>query len=209
MPAPPPIHEKQDRLLLAALFFPALPAVLLLTTFIEPKGLPWLAEILRQEPLWLVWLMRVILTGLIAGVCQFVSRPLLREFWKNRRDLADAAPSAPLERETVTGLWVSIIAFPVFGGLLATVPLMVTDGEGGVWGTFGVMLLIGGFSALMALCLGVPRLEELHRRGAWVPRGTDRRPVMVTVALALLIMVTAGVFMFAGAWLLEHSGLAK
>jgi hypothetical protein len=209
MPATPPTHEKQDLLLLGALFFPALPAFLLLTTFIEPKGLPWLAEILRTEPLWLVWLTRVILTGLVAAVCQFVSRPLLREFWKNRRDLADTGPSDPLERETVTGLWVSIIAFPVFGGLLASVPLMVTDGEGGVWGTFGVVLLIGGFIMLMALCLGVPRLEELHRRGAWVPPGTDRRPVLVTVALALLIMVAAGGFMLAGLWLVEHSGLAK
>jgi hypothetical protein len=209
MPAPPPNQEKQDLLLLAALCFPALPAFLLLTTFIEPKGLPWLAEVLRTEPLWLVWLTRVILTGLIAGVCQFVSRPMLREFWKNRRNLPDAAPSDPLERETVTGLWVSIIAFPVFGGLLASVPLMCTDGEGGVWGKFGVVLLIGGFSALMALCLGVQRLEELHRRGAWVPPGTDRRPVPVIVALALLIMVAAGIFMFVGAWLLEHSGLAK
>jgi hypothetical protein len=209
MPAPPPTHEEQDLLLLGALCSPALPAVLLLTTFIEPKGLPWLAETLRKEPLRLVWLTRGILTGLIAGVCQFVSRPMLRHFWKSRRDLPDAAPSAPLESETVIGLWVSVIAFPVFGGLLASVPLMGADWGGGVWGRFGVVLLIGGFSTLMALCLGVPRLEELHRRGAWAPPGTDRRPVLVSVALALLIMAAAGAFLLAGVWLLEHSGLAK
>jgi hypothetical protein len=61
----------------------------------------------------------------------------------------------------------------------------------------------------MALVLGIPRLEELHRRGAWVPPGADRRPVLVAVALALLIIVAAGAFMFAGARLLEFSQLAS
>jgi hypothetical protein len=183
--------------------------MLLLMTFIEPKGLPWLAEILRQEPHWLVWLTRVILAGLLAGVCQFVSRPMLRAFWKNSRDLPADDPSESPERQTVTALWVNIIVFPVFGGMMASVPLRGADWEGGVWGRFGAVLLIGGFITLMALVLGVPRLEELRRRGAWAPPGTERSPVLVTVTLALLIMVAAGAFMFAGVWFLEHSGLAR
>jgi hypothetical protein len=209
MPAPPPTHDEQSRLLLGALVFPALPATLLLATFIEPKGLPWLAEILRNEPLWLLWLTRIILAGLLAGVCQFVSRPMLWTFWKNSRDLPADDPTESPERQTVTALWVSIIVFPVFGGMFVSVPLMGADWEGGAWGRFGAVLLLGGFFTLAALLMGVPRLEELHRRGAWAPPGTGRRPVLVTVALALLIMVAVGAFMFAGVWLLEHSGLAR
>ncbi len=208
MPASPPTHEKQDLLLLGALTFPALPAFLLLMTFIEPKGLPWLAETRRQAPLWLVWLTRVILTGLMAGVWQFVSRPMLRESWKNRRDLPDDDPSESPERQPVTAMWATILAVPVFGGMLVSVPFAVA-GEGGAWGTVLAVLVVGGFFTLAALVLGTPRLEELHRRGAWVPPGTDRRPVLVTVALALLVMAAAVAFMRAGAWLLEHSGLAR
>jgi hypothetical protein len=209
MSAPPPTHEKQSLLLLGALFFPALPAFLLLTTFIEPKGLPWLAEILRQQPLWLVWLTRVTLAGLVAGVCQFVSRPMLREFWKNSRDLPDNDPNESPERQTVAALWVTIVTVPVFGGMLVNVPFACTDLEGGAWGMFLAVLVVVGFSTLGALVMGVPRLEELHRRGAWVPPGTGRRPVLVTIALALLIMVAVVAFMRAGVWLLEHSELAN
>jgi hypothetical protein len=205
MPAPKPNHNEQTQLLLGALLFPALAAMLILMTFIEPKGLPWLAEILSKQPSWLLWLTRVILAGLLAGVCQFVSRPMLRQFWKNSRDLPASDPNESPERQTVTALWVYTITPAVFGGIFVSVPFTGED----LWGKFLAVLVSGGFFTLAALILGVPRLEELRRRGAWVPPGTQRRPVLVTLALALLIMVAVVAFMHAGVWLLEHSGLAS
>jgi hypothetical protein len=206
MSAPPTNQEERIRLLFAALFCPALPALLLLLTFIEPKGPSDLASLwwaLHKEPPWVVWLTRVILAGLVATQFQFLSRPMLREWWRSSREPPDAAPGTPLERETVTGLWVSIIVFPVFAGTVAGVPLAGTDPEGSAWRTFLAMLLVGGFMTLLGLLMGVPRLEELRRRGAWVPPGTDRHPVLVAVALALLIMTAVGAFMLAGVWLLQ------
>jgi hypothetical protein len=199
-------QEERFHMWFVALICPAAPALILLVTFIEPKGPSMLADLwwaLHEQPLWVVWLTRVILAGLVANQFLFVSRPMLRECWRSSRETPDAAPGTPLERETVTELWVSILAFPVFGGMLASVPLMGSDPEGGAWGRVLAVLIVGGFTTLMGLCIGFPRLEELRRRGAWAPPGTDRRPVLAAVALALLIMTAAGAFMLAGAWLLQ------
>ncbi|HKB42187.1 MAG TPA: hypothetical protein VKD72_37520 [Gemmataceae bacterium] len=215
MSAPPPNQEERGdvhRAMFAALICPLLFALLLLVTFIEPKGPSMLADLwwaFHAQPSWVVWLTRVILAGLVVHQFQFVSRPMLRELWRSSRETPDAAPAAPLEREPVTELWVGILVFPVFGGMIASVPLAGSDPEGGAWGTFLAVLLVGGFCTLMALVLGVPRLEELRRRGAWAPPGTDRRPVLAAGALALLIMTAAGAFMFAGVRLLEFLGLAR
>jgi hypothetical protein len=162
----------------------------------------------HEQPPWVVWLTRVILAGLVAHQFQFVSRPMLRECWRSSPETPDAAPAAPLERETVTDLWLGILVFPVFGGMIASVPLVGSDPEGGAWRTFLAVLLVGGLATLLELIVGVPRLEELRRRGAWVPPGTDRHPLLVAVALTLLIMTAAGTFMLAVAWLPELSGLA-
>jgi hypothetical protein len=97
MSAPPPNQEERGQLLFAAFFFPSLPAGLFLMTFIEPKGPPWLVAIEPKGPPWLVWITRVVLAGLLAGVCQFVSRPMLREFRRGSREAPDAAPGTPLE----------------------------------------------------------------------------------------------------------------
>src|SRR5579884_1393016 len=119
MSAPPLNEEERDRLFFAALFFPALPAVLFLLTFIELKGPPELLAILPRESPWLLWSTRVVLVVILAGVCQRVSRPMLREFCKSLAEAPSAAPADPLERETVADLWVPMIGFSLFGGVFA------------------------------------------------------------------------------------------
>jgi hypothetical protein len=210
MSAPPPNQEERFQLLFVALFCPALLALMLLATFFEPKGPSMLADLwgaFHKQPPWVVWLTRVILAGLVVNQFQVISRPMLREYWRGGRETPDAAPGDPLERETVADLWIAIIVMPVFGGMIASVPLACR--EGGSWGSLLVVLLLGGFFMIGALVMGVPRLEELRRRGVWVPPGTDRRPVLVAVALALLLMVVLGAFTHVGMWLLHLSGLAS
>lgn len=118
-------------------------------------------------------------------------------------------PTSELQRATVTDLWVVTIVPAVFGGLIASAPLAGTSTEGGPWTTFLVVIVCVLFFTFAVLLLGVPRLEELRRRGAWVPPVTDRAPVLVVVALALLIMTVVGLFMHSAMWLLQHSGLAS
>src|SRR5262249_59948519 len=105
------------RALFAALICPLLFALLLLVTFIEPKGPSMLADLwwaFHSQPSWVVWLTRVILAGLVVHQFQFVSRPMLRALWTSSRETPNAAPAAPLERESVTECWVCILGFPVF-----------------------------------------------------------------------------------------------
>jgi hypothetical protein len=88
-------------------------------------------------------------------------------------------------------LWVGTIGFPAFGGLFLAAPLVGTPVDGSWWGTLGAELLFGGIFSFAGVLLGVPRLAELARRGAWVPPGTARHPVRVAIALAVLSMAAA------------------
>src|SRR5262249_48808265 len=59
-------------------------------------------------------------------------------------------------------------------------------------------LLFTGFFTLGGVWAGVSRLKELHRRGAWAPRGTARHPVLVSLVLVFLTLATGVAFIFAG-----------
>jgi hypothetical protein len=212
MSAPPPNRDERFQLLFVAVFCPAALVLVFVATFFEPKGPSMMADLwwaFHNLPPWLVWLTRVILAALVVNQYQVISRPMLREFWRRGRETPDAAPGDPLERETVAELWIGIIVMPVFGGMIASVPLAGTSTDGGAWGTLWVVLAVGGFFMFGALVMGVLRLEELRRRGAWVPPGTDRHPVLVPFALALLIMTAAGAFMHVGRWLVQLWGEAS
>jgi hypothetical protein len=88
------------------------------------------------------------------------------------------------------------------------VPLTATSVEGPL-GTFGIMLVVGGFFTFVGLFLGVPRLEELRHRGAWVPPGTDRHPALVAVALTLLSMAAVVAITLILIWVGPLFGLVR
>jgi hypothetical protein len=161
-------------------------------TFIEPKGPPELVAILPQEPPWLVWITRVILAGLLAGVCQFVSRPMLRKFWRLRDTTPDAAVGAAPERETVTFSWGFILLFQVIGGL-AVSGLMVAAPDGNDWGQVSLVLLAVGIFGTVATAMSVVILKGLARRGAWIPPGTAEHPVRVAITMTVLVMTAVAV----------------
>jgi hypothetical protein len=104
--------------------------------------------------------------------------------------------SEPLRLESHADLWMPILGWPVFGGLFLSVPFVGTPTEDSLLGTFGVVLVVGGFFGFTAMLLSVPRLEELVRRDAWVPPGTAAHPIPVAVALAWLVMATTAGIMF-------------
>ena len=105
----------------------------------------------------------------------------------------------PLHLQSTTDLWVGIIGFPAFGSFFVAVPLVGTPVGGSWWGTFWFLLLFGGFFTLAGVLLGVPRFKELRRRGAWVPPGMARQPVLVSIVLELLILAAGVADICAGA----------
>jgi hypothetical protein len=161
-------------------------------TFIEPKGPPELVAILPREPPWLVWITRVTLAGLLAGVCQFVSRPMLRKFWRLRDKTPDAAAGASPERETATFSWGFILPFQLIGGL-AVSWLAVAPSDGNDWGQFPSVLLAAGVFGTVATVMSVLILKGLARRGEWVPPGTAEHPVRVAIAMTVLLMTAVAV----------------
>jgi hypothetical protein len=84
----------------------------------------------------------------------------------------------PLHLQSTTDLWVGALGIPAFGSFFLAVPLMGTpaDRSWSWWHPRGLELLLIGFFAVGGVLGGVPRLRELHRRGARVPRGTAGRP---------------------------------
>jgi hypothetical protein len=106
----------------------------------------------------------------------------------------------PLHLQSTTDLWAGVFAIPAFGSFFLAVPLMGTpvDRSWSWWNTLGLELLFIGFFTLGGVLGGVSRLNELHRRGAWVPRGTARRPVLVSLVLVFLTLATGVAFIFVG-----------
>lgn len=106
----------------------------------------------------------------------------------------------PLHLQSTTDLWVGICGIPAFGSFFLAVPLMGTpvDRSWSWWHPLGLELLFIGFFTLGGVLGGVSRLKELHRRGAWVPRGTARHPVLVCLVQVVLTLATGVSFIFAG-----------
>src|SRR5262249_27670845 len=106
----------------------------------------------------------------------------------------------PLHLQPASELWVGILGVPVFGSFFVAVPVLGTP-VGGWWGrTFLVGVCLVGVFTLAGVLGGVPRLKELRRRGAWVPPGMARQPVLVSIVLALLVLAAcvADIFALAG-----------
>jgi hypothetical protein len=83
-------------------------------------------------------------------------------------------------------LWSGIIGFSMFGGLLLGVILVCTwaDRSAPLWPVF----LVGGFVVVWATVPNVICVRELVRRGAWVPPGTARHPILMAIALTALLL---------------------
>jgi hypothetical protein len=73
-----------------AVFLTFLPALLLVLTFVTPKGPAWWVEFVDVAPGWLVWAVRALLAGWVAAAWTFQTRPLLHDL-RRRREAAAAA----------------------------------------------------------------------------------------------------------------------
>jgi hypothetical protein len=107
----------------------------------------------------------------------------------------------PLHLESNTDLWAPIVFAPTFGSLFVAVPL--TADTGSWWSTLGLVLLFGGFFTLAGALAAVRGLPELRRRGAWVPPGVARQPVLVSIVLVLLIMTVGVAYALTAFWVME------
>jgi hypothetical protein len=97
-----------------------------------------------------------------------------------------------------------MIGFPLFGGLLLGVMLVCTL-EGGQSPPFWVVFLACGFLGVWATAVPVVHMRELVRRGAWVPPGTNGRPILLGIAVSILLMAMGIAIDFAVFWV--FSGL--
>jgi hypothetical protein len=109
----------------------------------------------------------------------------------------------PLHLQSTTDLWIAIAAIPVFLSFFVALPFLATAGHswlGPFWGPFWLALVWFGFFTVQGVFGIPPRLKELCRRGAWVPPGTARRPVLASIVLELLIIAAgvANIFAMAG-----------
>jgi hypothetical protein len=101
-------------------------------------------------------------------------------------------------------LWLAIAFFSVVAGMTLCAPLLGTFPEGKEWHRFGALFTLGGFFGAIATAVGVSHLLELLRRGAWVPPGTARHPVLVAISLVVLLAAPTVAFMLTVAWVLER-----
>jgi hypothetical protein len=92
----------------------------------------------------------------------------------------------PPALQSVSELWSGVIGFSIFGGLFLGEILVGTraDSSAPFWPT----VLVGGFVAVSASVLNVVYVRELVRRGARVPPGTVRHPVLMTLAQTVLLL---------------------
>jgi len=101
----------------------------------------------------------------------------------------------PLHLQRTGELWSGIVGLPMFGSFFVGLPL--------VFGPLWLGLLLGGLITLVGVVVDVPTLRELRRRGAWVPPGTARHPVLVSVVLVFLIMSATLTVVSALCWISE------
>lgn len=114
--------------------------------------------------------------------------------------------SQPMRLESHADLWVPILAFPIFGGLFATVPLVGTPAEDNLLSPFWIVVVIYAFFGFSTLMLALPRFEELVRREAWVPPGTAAYPAPVALALCALVMAATAGLMLTFMWIVQLVG---
>lgn len=115
-------------------------------------------------------------------------------------------PAGDLNEDELGRLWAFIVAFPFFAVLGVGLGLTSTsvDGPGG---RFGLILGSLAFLVLWAAAVSRPLLKELARRGAWVPPGTTRHPLLVALAIPVLIHAVGGAVMGALIWVMRLCGL--
>jgi hypothetical protein len=160
-------------------FFPLVPALLLVVSFASPKGPEELVVILREGPEWVVWIARVILAGVVVINWQFVGRPALQELRASSGHDAGAEPSAKPAPGTVPppqtagDLWVLIIVPQVTVWLCFGIALLGTPVESREWSWFG---MLGGlaFLGIGATASSILRLRKLARGARGCPRPGTR-----------------------------------
>jgi hypothetical protein len=67
-----------------ALFLTFLPALLLVLTFVTPKGPEWWVWFVDVTPEWLMWIVRGLLVGWVVAAWKFQSWPLLQDLHRRR-----------------------------------------------------------------------------------------------------------------------------
>ena len=67
-----------------AVFLTFLPALLLVLTFVTPKGPEWWVWFVDVAPDWLMWIVRGLLVGWVVAAWKFQSWPLLQDLHRRR-----------------------------------------------------------------------------------------------------------------------------
>ena len=67
-----------------AVFLTFLPALLLVLTFVTPKGPEWWVWFVDTAPDWLMWIVRALLVGWVAAAWKFQSWPLFQDLHRRK-----------------------------------------------------------------------------------------------------------------------------
>lgn len=118
-------------------------------------------------------------------------------------------PEPPLN-DNERGLWWALAIAPPFFALLAIgLPLTSTPENGDEWGKAGLIFGSLAFLVIWTIVVSRPLLKDLARRGAWVPPGTARHPVLVAFAIPILIHAVLGTVAGVEIWLMRLCGLVS
>jgi hypothetical protein len=148
--------------------------------------------------------------GVIVGTADWLGlRELLRRSPQapGAEPVAIAESGAEPDRRPAGDLWLLMIGPPVFAGLILCIPLMATSTNGGPWGNIAVVLVVAAVFVIWATVVSPRCLQELARRGEWVPRGTDTHPYRVGLVLTTLLMATVVAVSHVAVWLLQLCGV--
>jgi hypothetical protein len=132
--------------------------------------------------------------------------PQLNQEERSLGTAGEPKPAVDLNPDERDRLWVFIVAPPFFAVMGIALVLTSTSVEG-PGGRVGLILGCLAFLGVWATAVSRPLLKELASRGAWVPPGTARHPVLVTLAIPVLIHSVLGTVSGVMIWVMRLSGL--
>ena len=87
-----------------AAFLTFLPALLLVLTFVTPKGPEWWVWFVDLAPDWLMWIVRALLVGWVAAAWKFQSWPLLQDLHRRKESASGIGRPAEMGAAAESGV---------------------------------------------------------------------------------------------------------